>query len=413
MHESLLPERARTAYRLSRWAKHMEDRAGTLLAHGYAPRTVGHHMREWVDFVREYEDAGARLPEDIYCGEVTAYLDRRCARRQEGHRHVRAALRLLLDPGDEWVRRLPPRRAATSPLYDAWVPGYLAFERQHRGRRSVRTVEGVLHQFFAWLDARGVDDVARLLPTHARDYLASRRHLKRSTVAEHASVLRGLLRYLGMKGVVPTGLALAVDSPRLYRMSEPPAVLAEDTVTCLLAAADRSTATGKRDYAVLLLAARYGMRPCDIRGLRLDDVDWRHHRIVLVQSKTQRPLELPLLKDVDAALVDYLRHGRPASTAREILVRHQRPYAPLGKHNNLWDVMHRAFRAAAITPPAGRRGLYLLRHSAATRMLAHGAPFDTISDVLGHACVDTTRVYAQVDLAGLRSVALSAREVLS
>jgi integrase len=181
----------------------------------------------------------------------------------------------------------------------------------------------------------------------------------------------------------------------------------------LVEAIDRSTALGKRDYAILLLAARYGVRPCDIRRLRLDEIHWRQQRIAFVQAKTQSLLELPLLNEVEAALVDYLRHGRPACAAREVFVRHVAPIGPFSRHNNLWDVIDRAFQASGIEPPDKRRGLYLLRHSAATRMLRQGASFETISDVLGHASADTTRVYAQVDIRGLRSVALSAAQVRS
>ena len=194
-------------------------------------------------------------------------------------------------------------------------------------------------------------------------------------------------------------------------MSQPPQVLDDETVGRLLGAVDRSTAMGKRDYAVLVLAARYGMRPADIRGLQLPSIDWRGQRIVFVQSKSQRSLEWPLLADVDDALVDYLRHGRPACNAREIFLRHHRPIGPLAQTTSFWDAMQHAFKAAGIEPPDGQRGLYLLRHSTATRMLRQGAPFDTISDVLGHASVEATRVYAQVDMDGLRSVALSRAEV--
>jgi len=214
-----------------------------------------------------------------------------------------------------------------------------------------------------------------------------------------------------MKGTIPTVRAMTIESPRLYRLSQPPQVLDDETVERLLGAVDRSTAIGKRDYAVLLLAARYGMRPSDIRGLQLPNIDWRGQRIVFVQSKTQRPLELPLLDAVDNALVDYLRHGRPACNAREIFVRHHRPIGPIAATCSLWDAMQHAFKAAGIEPPDGQRGLYLLRHSTATRMLRQGVSFDTISDVLGHASVESTRIYAQVDIAGLRSVALSAGEV--
>ena len=160
---------------------------------------------------------------------------------------------------------------------------------------------------------------------------------------------------------------------------------------------------------MLLLAARYGLRSSDIRGLRFDHIHWREQRIVLVQSKTQRLLELPLLAEVDHALASYIREGRPPCPDREIFVRHVAPITRLARRNNLWPVMGRAQRAAGLGEQVG--GLHLLRHSAATRLLRRGVAFDTISDILGHSSVDATRRYAQVDLAALKSVALSEVEV--
>ena len=144
---------------------------------------------------------------------------------------------------------------------------------------------------------------------------------------------------------------------------------------------------------------------------RFDEIHWREQRIVLVQSKSQRRLELPLLAEVDEALVSYIRDGRPSCPVPEIFVRHVAPIGPLSRRNNLWPVMSRALVAAGIEIPTGERGFRLLRHCAATRLLRRGVAFETISDILGHASVDTTRRYAQVDLASLRSVALSDAEV--
>jgi len=410
MYESLLSNKARPAYRLSPWKDRLDDRAATLFAWGYLRRTVGYHLREWVTFLREYEEQ-VDLPTDIRHPEVVAYLRRRCADLWEGDRHVRASLRLLLCPKMERSRRHPPAGKTTTTLQDAYVPQYLRFVKQHRGCRRPDIIEDRLRRFFGWLAAQGVNEIEAVSSGHLRSYLSNLTHLRRSTVAGQVTALRGLMRYLGMQGTVSTKLAMAVESPRRYRMSQPPQVLDDETVERLLGAVDRSTATGKRDYAVLILAARYGMRPGDIRKLQLASIDWRGQRIVFVQSKSQRPLELPLLADVDHALVDYLRNGRPACNAREVFVRHHRPIGPLAQTTSLWDAMQHAFKAAGIEPPDGQRGLNLMRHSTATRMLRQGAPFDTISDVLGHASVESTRVYAQVDIIGLRSVALSTEEV--
>jgi len=303
------------------------------------------------------------------------------------------------------------RVALRLPQYEGVVAAYLGFMRCHRGRRTVHQLENALAQFCTWLDSRGHSGFGQLKPSTVRDYISSLGRFRKSTVAVHASALRGFLSYLRLDGSVSTDLASVIELPPRYSMADPPRALPPSVVERLLAGVDKATALGRRDFAMLLLAARYGMRSSDIRGLRFDQVHWREQRILLVLSKTQRRLELPLLADVDHALVSYIRHGRPACGAREIFVRHLAPVSRLAQRNSLWSVMHRALKAARVTIPSGERGLRLLRHSAATSLLGRGVRLDTISDILGHACVDTTRRYAQVDLASLRTVALSEIEI--
>lgn len=308
-------------------------------------------------------------------------------------------------------RGITRREVCPSPLYRTAVVPYLDFVRRHRGRRTVHQLENGLGRFCAWLDVQGPMALAALTASLLREYISSLAGYRRSTIAVHASALRGFLAYLRLEGVLDSDPASAIELAPAYSMAQPPQLLKEEAVERLLTAVDRSSPLGKRDLAMLLLAARYGLRSADIRGLRFDHIHWREQRIVLVQAKTQRRLELPLLAEVDHALVTYIREGRPSCAAREIFVRHIIPIAPLARRNNLWSVMRRVLPAAGIEIPTGERGFRLLRHCAATRLLRRGIPFETISDILGHASVDTTRRYAQVDLAGLRSVALSDTEV--
>lgn len=257
---------------------------------------------------------------------------------------------------------------------------------------------------------RGVGDLGRVAARDVRDFLGSFPGRCRTTIATYASALRGFFRHAHMEGVLDVDLSTAAEIPAGYRLSQPPEVIAAETIERMLALVDRSAAMGKRDYAMLLLAARCGLRPSDIRGLRFEHVRWRDRLIAIVQSKNQRALELPLPADVDAALVDYIRH-RPPCAAREIFVRNGPPIGPFVVGNNLRHIMARAVRVSGLELETTRRGMYLLRHSLATRMLKKGVAFDTIKDVLGHASVDTTRKYAQVDLDGLRTVALPEAEV--
>ncbi len=168
---------------------------------------------------------------------------------------------------------------------------------------------------------------------------------------------------------------------------------------------------GRRDYAVLLLATRYGLRPCDLRQLRLEAVDWREGVLSITQAKTGRVLTLPLLADVADALIAYLRNGRPATPSRYVFVRHKAPFEPFVAANNLATIMRQALQRVGLDQREGRRGLYLLRHTLASRMLASGSPLKHVGDVLGHASTDTTMEYASVDLTALRRVAISEAEV--
>ena len=301
-------------------------------------------------------------------------------------------------------------QAGRADLYDVFVPAFLEFIPHHRGRRTTDQVENNMHGFFKWLASNQVSDLQSLTATHIRDFMPSLEGYRPATIAVHASTLRTFLTYLHFKGILKVDLSGAVDRPRLYRWSEPPHVLDADTVELLLRSVDRSTPRGKRDFAILLLAARYGLRASDIRCLRFENVRWREDRIVLTQSKTQRPLELPLRAEVAGAIIDYIRNGRPKCEAREIFVRHIEPVQAFCPRNNLSFTIKRAIKAGRVNIST-HRGLQLLRHSIATQMLASGVALDTISDVLGHSSVEVTRRYTQVDLTGLRSVVLSESEV--
>ena len=206
-------------------------------------------------------------------------------------------------------------------------------------------------------------------------------------------------------------MSAAAVSARGFRQAHVRDVLSDEEIEQILAAVDRCSATGRRDYAVLMLAVRYGLRPSDIRQLSLDDLNWREGVITMQQVKTGRPLVLPLLPDVAAALIAYLKQGRPATEERCVFIRHRAPFEPFAPSNNLSAIMRTALRQAGLDQRPGRRGLYLFRHSLATRLLAAHCPIKTIGDLLGPVCTDSTREYATVDLPALRRVALSEVEV--
>jgi integrase len=325
---------------------------------------------------------------------------------------VRASIRILLEADEHGRFR---RRVGSPPSTPAWfgpiLTPYLQFVRTHRGlaAKTERKYIQKLSAFAKYLEGAGIRELGRITPLHVREFYENAENgvPRRS----YGSTLRVFFRWTAAQGWLSSSLSDAVPRPRHCRYVNLPDVLSQSDLDRILTSVDRSTALGRRNYAILLLAARYGLRPCDIRQLTLDEIDWRGARIDIRQVKTGRPLVLPLLPDVAEALSAYLHDGRPTSTNRTIFLRHCAPFEPFAVENNLAAIMRVPLRRAGLADRKGRRGLYLFRHTLATRLLASGRPLQAIADVLGHASTKTTFGYTRVDLVGLRGVAISEEEV--
>jgi integrase len=155
------------------------------------------------------------------------------------------------------------------------------------------------------------------------------------------------------------------------------------------------------------MAYRLGLRSIDIRRLCLDDLDWAKSEINIVQSKSQQPLKLPLTEECGKALIDYLQNGRPKSDSRHIFLISKAPFGPIKQHCTLHNMITFYRRKAGITKPRnGNRGMHSLRHTFASRLLERGIPIETISELLGHASIETTNIYTKVNIRALRTAAL-------
>jgi site-specific recombinase XerD len=215
-----------------------------------------------------------------------------------------------------------------------------------------------------------------------------------------ASGLRGFLRYLIVRGRCAPEVVDAVPKVPTWRMARLPRYLATEDVERVIAACDTQKHTARRNRALLLLLARLGLRSHEVVGLRLGDFDWQTGRL-RVRGKGGREARLPLPQDVGDAILDYLKAERPAVETDHVLLCCRAPIGPLTT-SGVRDVVGRAIERAGVKTPS--RGA-LLRHSLATRLLREGAALDTIGAVLRHRDVDTTALYAKVDVALLRQVA--------
>jgi site-specific recombinase XerD len=216
------------------------------------------------------------------------------------------------------------------------------------------------------------------------------------------AAMRSFLRYLHYKGLVDTDLALAVPKVARWSLSTLPKHLPAAQVRQVLRHCDRSTARGRRNYAILLLLARLGLRAGEIVGLKLEDIDWDNARITVCGKG--KWAQLPLPADVARAIAHYLRRDRPHCSCRRVFIR---DYAPIGgfrRSTSIAKIVQCALAKAGVV--SARKGAHLLRHSLATDMLRKGASLDEIGEVLRHKSPDTTAIYAKVDLNSLQALAL-------
>jgi site-specific recombinase XerD len=225
----------------------------------------------------------------------------------------------------------------------------------------------------------------------------------RSSMQHVVGHIRGFLRFLVMQGQAPTGLDSQIDTPRVYRLEQLPRALPWETVCAFLESIDRTCASGRRDYAIFLLIAAYGLRGCDIAGLKLTDIDWHAGELRLNQSKTRQPLRLPLTDPVAQALLAYLREGRPRSAFRELFLTAAAPILPLKRQAAGYAFRSRVKRSGL---DIAFRGVHCLRHSYAVHLLRQGVSLKGIGDLLGHRSTESTCVYLRLDLDELREVAL-------
>jgi integrase len=232
-----------------------------------------------------------------------------------------------------------------------------------------------------------------------------RKRYARTTVSDICSTLRSYQRFLSATGRAPRSLAGSITAPLVRIAERPHRALPWDQVRRILAAIDRSTPTGRRDYAILLMMSIYGLGAGEIIGLTLDDVNWRGRSVRIVRPKTGVEFLLPLLPAVGRALASYLRRGRPEHVeSRHLFVTMRTPFKRLACSVTIRHVLHSAARRAGVTAPF--MGTHVLRHTHACRQLELGASPKVIGDILGHRDPDSTSAYLRVATARLRELAL-------
>lgn len=322
--------------------------------------------------------------------------------RQPGH----SSRGRFLGHAIRWLRflgRLVPPAAPANP-FAARVAAFADYMRSERGlspstiRNRCWIVQGCLDR----LDLS--DGCLRDITINQIDALflgmAAPDGYARSSVQQFASALRAFFRFAEICGWCRAGLAVAIQSPRVFSQASLPMGPSWDEVRQLLRSTEGDRPADIRDRAILLLLAIYGLRSSEVRRLRLADLDWERERLVVTSAKNGQGRTYPLTHPVGDAILRYLKEVRPRSAHREVFLTLLPPARPLSE---LWAVVSERLRRSEASLP--HRGPHALRHACATHLLEQGLSLKEIGDHLGHHDPDATRIYAKVDLNGLRQVA--------
>jgi len=298
------------------------------------------------------------------------------------------------------------KETAFDPLVDEYMEslktcGYAASTMHSHGR--------VVRRFLNFLNDGKVVRISDVDAGHITGFILEITGHRGKTTYE-LNNLRVFFRFLYRKDLHYCDLSLFVPASNHLRVREHlPSVWQEDDIHRILQCIDTGNPVGKRDFAIILIAVRLGLRGSDIKKLQFKDINWNTGTITIIQSKTKEPLVLPLFEDIGNALIDYLKSSRPVSDQPYVFLSLRAPYAPLSKENHLHHVLNKYIRKADVTVSADKsHGMHSLRHSLASRLLEQGTPLPVISSILGHRDTQSTSEYLRIDIDQLRICTLEA-----
>ena len=335
----------------------------------------------------EKEQAGTLKQTDVCVFRVAAMLDDFVIHGSVLRRYSRT------------VSKLSAEQAEILAGFGAWL---------RAGGCAVSTVRAygtVAGEFLAFTASRG--GLAALDGAVIGTFVTTLAGYQPKTVEHKLCAVRSLLRFAATDGLVDEAVLTTVPAVKSVRQARVPSVWDPGEVAKILEAIDRGNPSGKRDYAIVLLICRLGLRAVDVKRLEFADLDWPGNQLSVVQAKTGRRVVLPLLKDVGWAIIDYVRDGRPRCDCPQVFLRHTVPIGPFSDQDHLHQILVKHARAARVgLGQQRRRGMHSLRHTLATRLMEDGTPVERISEILGHQSVASTGVYLKSSLGLLAKCAL-------
>ena len=389
-------------HRAGLFGEHIDGLAEDLRVQGYARSTIRFTIPAVRRFGRWMDQRNLRAGDvsEQMIAEFCSEQGRQSWTRHGGGRALRALLARLRQLG---IAPVPTQPEAG--WVDRIVGEFAIFLRQERALSAATLANycPIARAFMAEQHAIVSAPLARLCVADIHGFILRRlRSCHSKQVQRTLTALRSFLRFLYLREQIPVPLAEHVPKVVGWPLSTPPRWLANDAIERTLASCDRRSPVGQRDYAILMLLARLGLRAGEIVSMELDDIRWEVGEITVCGKGRQRK-RFPLTRDVGQAVSAYLKDARPSCSSRRVFLRTRAPYRELAQSSTLVTIVRRALSRAGVAPPV--KGAHVFRHSLATNMLQNGATLTEIGQILNHKSPNTTAIYAKVDICGLSALA--------
>lgn len=386
-----------------------------LIRQGYKDATLNYYRDIWKRIAAYFEERG-----EVYFSEAVAmeYVDGKCdffAKEKAGlltqsNIYLFRVVRMMGDFQQHGVvlrRYMRSLSRINGEFNRRCLESFAVYCKTNEYAASTqksyrRTAENLL----CFLEARSIP-LETLTAVHLTDFVKTLMGYSYKMVEFVLCGTRAFLRFLHSENILTADLSGSLPCMQARRQTRIPSVWNHSDLTKLLAAIDRGNPSGKRDYAIILLVARLGLRSIDVKRLTFENFNWNENYLEFSQSKTQKPVRLPLLKDVGWAVIDYLQNGRPVSDSPYVFLRHLAPIVPFSDGDHLHQMIVKYMRRAKIpVSPKKKIGMHSLRHTLATTLMEQHTPIEQIADILGHQSVESTPVYLKSSLNLLRECAL-------
>jgi len=380
----------------------------------YAVSTVDDHRRYWKriknfmasnEIKRYNPDVGKQI---LY----HEFKDRCVQELSNNERCFFKSIIMLSEFQETGQIKVPPRPRKKPIVFSGpigeIITGFLDFKRIEDRLSIIRIhcYQLNLSRFLNYCNERGICSIKDINLVVILRFISELDCRKETPVYVAISTLRGFIKYAFEQKLLATDYSIKIPKCKSVIQPKLPSTYSKDEIEKLISTVERSSPIGKRNYAIILIAARLGLRASDISKLKFENLHWNTSTIEIEQFKTGKDLVLPLLPDVGNAIIDYLRYGRPKSAEPYVLLTERPPYGHFNTSNVVTHVVQRAFINAGINIKGKKFGPHSLRHSLGFRMLEQSTVLPVISEVLGHESTESTRYYLRIDLKSMRQCML-------